>query len=298
MRAFHRPVVRVVVVALASLITCATVIHALQVRPEPSRFDGISIPDPSVVVSPAGVAADAARLPESMRAGSVSFMTAHGNAWDVTIDRRSGVPLLVQGEGIPLIPGTGNSLHAAGPVTLDVVAAGLRSFMTANLQLTLSADSELTLNREGSGAITQDLWKVVFDRAIGGVPVAGDRWVFYVGHGNLITFGATRWSPVTIKPFPSVPVETARSILFKYMGLDEADKPEIDDAGSLLFVPMAAAGKAMTATIARPMMRARPESAAEFPWEPHPRWRSPRLRARHSWSGPVSPWSAPRRSTT
>jgi glutaredoxin len=41
-----------------------------------------------------------------------------------------------------------------------------------------------------SGQITPDLWQVQFDRTVSGVPVARDGYVFYVGHGNLISFGA------------------------------------------------------------------------------------------------------------
>ena len=42
-----------------------------------------------------------------------------------------------------------------------------------------------------------------------GVPVTGDRYVFSIGHGNLIAFGASRWSKVTGDTKPSISANEA-----------------------------------------------------------------------------------------
>ncbi len=151
----------------------------------------------------------------------------------------------MQGQGIPFVPGSGNRLESAEPVTLESLAGSLRAFLAANASLLKADDAELTLVPDASGAITPDLFKVVFERTVAGVPVAGDRYIFFVGHGNLIAFGATRWSTITVSAVPSVPAAEARAILFSYMGLKDADKVETYDRGTLTFLPMAAAGTAV-----------------------------------------------------
>ena len=218
---------------------------ALKVREEASRFDVIAIPDPALAVSPAPMASDAVQIPTALRGGWSSFRALNGGGWDVYIDGRSGAPLLVQGQGIAFVPGSGNELRAAAPVTLGSLAGQLRTFMAKNAALTLADDRELALNEVGSGQLTPDLWKVVFDRVVEGVPVAGDRYIFYVGHGNLIAFGATRWSAITTGAAPKLSAADARAALSTYMGLKETDSAEIRDAGTLIFVPMAAPGAAV-----------------------------------------------------
>src|SRR5438093_773894 len=86
--------------ALASL----PLAHALQIPQQQSRFDAIAIPDPSVVVSPATLAVDAALVPETILTGWNSFRAENDGAWDVYLDARSGAPELVQGQGIPFVP--------------------------------------------------------------------------------------------------------------------------------------------------------------------------------------------------
>src|SRR5438445_1320568 len=104
----------------AAVLTLALVLlaglpatQALQQRQDPSRFDSIAIPDPSLLVSPATLAPEAVQIPEPVRAGWRSFKAANGEAWDVYLDARSGAPLLVQGQGIPVIPGGCHMLQSA-----------------------------------------------------------------------------------------------------------------------------------------------------------------------------------------
>src|SRR5213083_3048916 len=96
-----------------ALLAVLPAAHALQQRQDKSRFDSIAIPDPSLVVSPETLTPAAAQVPEPVRAGWKAFKAANGEAWDMYLDARSGAPLLVQGQGIPLIPGSGNTLQSA-----------------------------------------------------------------------------------------------------------------------------------------------------------------------------------------
>jgi hypothetical protein len=49
---------------------------------------------------------DALSLPAALAGGWSAFKAANGAAWDIYLDARSGAPQLVQGQGIPLIPGS------------------------------------------------------------------------------------------------------------------------------------------------------------------------------------------------
>ena len=227
---------------LVTLVLAASsvpLVLALQQRPTVGRFDTLVVPDASEMVSATALRIDAPAAPQGLRAVWESFRSAAGPGWELVVDARSGAPLLAQGEGVPWIPGTGNSLRSAAPVTLDSLEGTLRTYVAARPALFLAKDSELVLNREGSGQITPDLWQVVFDRAIGGVPVAGDSYVFYIGHGNLIAFGASRWTDVKAEPVPTIGSLEAMTRLVAYMSLTSFDTIEILDEGSLQFAPMA-----------------------------------------------------------
>ena len=232
----------VVLVVVGSMIAAMPGARALQVPQTPGRFAALAIPDPSLEVSTAPMLADDARVPAAARTAWGAFKTLNGPAWDVYLDGRSGAPLLVQGQGIPFIPGSGNALQSARPVTLDSLADALRVFAAKNASLLAADDKELVLNREGSGQITADLWQVEFDRVVSGVPVAGDRFVFYVGHGNLIAFGAPRWIAITTDTNPSIPAVEAQMFLANGMGLQGTEGVELYDRGTLTLVPMAARG--------------------------------------------------------
>lgn len=214
-----------------------------QVR-EPSRFDPFVIPDPGAVVSPELSSPETAEVTESARAAWSAFKATNGDAWDLWLDTRSGAPLLVQGQGIPMLPGSGNALRSAEPVTLESVEARIRAFMAEYAGLFRADDAELILARDASGDVTHDLWQVVFDRVVRGVPVSGDRYVFYIGHGNLIAFGATRWSKITAAPTPSVAANDALERLFAHIGLTGTESVAMLDTGSLAYTPIAAPGTA------------------------------------------------------
>ena len=65
----------------------------------PRRFDRLVMGDPAAGLDAATM--PAASLPSAARAGWDSFRAAHGDQWSISLDRRSGSPLLVEGQGIP-----------------------------------------------------------------------------------------------------------------------------------------------------------------------------------------------------
>jgi len=213
---------------------------AFEVPTSPGRFDAVEIQDPTTTVIPTALEIDSTQLPLSMRNTWSGFKGAHGEQWNIYIDARSGAPTLVQGQGIPFIPGSGNSLQSDDRVTVPMLEALVRDFMGKNANLLMAADEELVLNN-ASGQITEDLWQIQFNRVVSGIPVARDGYVFYIGHGNLISFGAIRWSKITTDANPTLTSAAARTILMSHMGI-KPQESTFEDPDSLLFEPLAAPG--------------------------------------------------------
>ena len=98
------------------------------------------------------------------------------------------------------------------------------------------------LNRAASGQLNPNLWQVVFDRYVGGVQVVGNRYLFAISHGNLVQFGASRWSRVTASPFADFDASAARDRMYAYMGITAKDHVKINDGGTLQFIPLRTGG--------------------------------------------------------
>src|SRR6185436_20976489 len=175
--------------AIICALACAlTTSMAFQAPAGPGRFDTLVVGDPAAALDVGTMSA--ASLSTAARAGWDGFREAHGADWSIWLDRRSGAPLLVEGKGIPW--------PVAADATIDSIAATLRPFIAANRSLLLVDDAELVLDRDGSGLLQHDVWQIVFNRVVAGVPVAGERYVFTIGHGKLISFGSPRWSRIDV----------------------------------------------------------------------------------------------------
>ena len=212
----------------------ASALFALQ-APEPGgRFDALVIEDPQNSLDVATTPLASLPAKDQSRAGWESFRAAHGQEWRVHLDRRSGAPLLAEGTGIPW--------PVAEGATVDAIAASLRTFIADRKALLLADDAELVLDRDGSGLLTPDVWQISFSRAVAGVPVAGERYLFTIGHGRLISFGTPRWSRIDASPVPDLPAERAQEELSAYMGLTAKDAVEIVQKPVLEFIPLRAAG--------------------------------------------------------
>ncbi len=214
--------------SIASLVTCLDPALAAVVRKEPSRFDRLAIHDPTAAL---GILAETPdRLPdfEEGRAGWAAWVAAHGGAWRVHLDRRSGTPLLVEGSGIPWFePG-----RAVSVAELEARARELVSRYEALFRV---RESELVLDPEGTGATDPDRWIVVFGRVVGGIPVEGERLTLYVTRGRLVAFGVDLWGAIERVPEAGYGAETAREILFAYMGLGPDDRAaEVEPAREVL----------------------------------------------------------------
>jgi subtilisin-like proprotein convertase family protein len=213
---------------------------AFQMRQEKSRFDALVIENPAASLDVATLPVESLPAAHPLRAGWDAFRAAYGTGLRVVLDRRSGTPLVVEGQGIPWIAGSGNELSDPAPPTLVSLEASLRRFVAANRSLLLAADADLVLDADASGRLTPDLWQVVFDRVVSGVPVAGERYVFTIGHGNLISFGAPRWSRIDIDPVPSLAPAEALRLLYRYLGLAGTEEIRVVEPGTLWLIALRA----------------------------------------------------------
>ncbi len=197
------------------------------------------------------VALDSARraLPAAQQAGWNNFLGAHGT-WTVMLDRRTALPANAIGQGVPTVPGRGNSLTvkavvarlaglgaepAAKSLTGESVDAYgfrlghldllTRDFIRANAALFPGLDANsLVLNPYRSGSYGEGayLWYVDYDQVVSGYRVEGARLTFRYNHGNLVQFGSENWGRVRPDVIAAVvtPVE-ALAAAKNYLGWDE-----------------------------------------------------------------------------
>ena len=118
----------------------------------------------------------AARRPSLVRGELARFLVGEGRAWRVVWDRRSGLPMLFEGPGLPLNAESGES-HARGL---------LRRYPGL-----LGVDEEVALDGAPDG--DHEVQYIRFKKATG--RAHGTRLTFVVNHGRLIQVHADRWLP-------------------------------------------------------------------------------------------------------
>jgi subtilisin-like proprotein convertase family protein len=219
-------------VGIVVLLISVGVSLAFQVRPKTSRFDALVIENPTNAMNVSTTPLASLQSSDPARAKWDGFKSAHGPSWSVYLDRRSGAPLLVEGAGI--------RFAVDANTTVDSLGGAVRHFIEGNSSLLLADNRELVLDREASGQPSPHLWQIVFARAIAGVPVVGEKYTFTIGHGNLMSFGATRWSPISINPFPEINPDDAMVQISAYLGLPAGTSVKPLDKGTLQIITMPA----------------------------------------------------------
>ena len=141
------------------------------------------------------------------------FLGEQAGRWEVRWDSRSGRPHLVQGTGIPLLPGSGNRLSRAQAgltgsreVQLEDVERLVRGFMERYPEMFRIDLGDLRLDRRASGSHGPDqrLWFVEFQQFHEGVPVEGANVFFRINNGNIVQFGTDRIAEVGIGAQPAL----------------------------------------------------------------------------------------------
>jgi len=118
-------------------------------------------------------------------------------ARSVQTDARAAIPLIIQGAGIPWIPGSGNQLPPRGDVRPDDLAAIAAGFTAQYSDLLGVTNDDLLLDRhtlvhfgKGNRYWSLRLHQVARSPESGVVVPVRDAHVFFrVNHGNLIQFG-------------------------------------------------------------------------------------------------------------
>jgi len=123
--------------------------------------------------------------PTSAGAAAREFVQREGGRWTFAVDRRTASPTLVQGSGIPMLPGKGNRLGTEvlegldlrdGRLTIEGIEPLVLRFIQDQPFLSLPGRGELVLNESSSQIRAEGrLVSVYHDWYVDGVPVEGAR---------------------------------------------------------------------------------------------------------------------------
>jgi subtilisin-like proprotein convertase family protein len=221
---------------LAMEIVGASAVFALVESTGAGRFDSRIIPDPEGSLDTAPASLESLAASDPVRSHWEGFRAANGKNWTIYLDRRSGAPLLVEGQGIPWA--------IDKDAAVESLEAPARQFMKENRALIAADDAELSYNNQASGRLLDNVWQLSFDHVVAGIPVIGDRFVFSIGHGKLISFGASRWSRIDANPIPDIDIVEAEARLTAYMGLTAQDVFDFVEKPQLFFLPVRAGAPA------------------------------------------------------
>jgi len=205
--------------------------QAFQVRQDKTPLDDRIVVDPVATMNGDTIPLDSPSVAAVRRAGWDRLNMNATSGWRVYLDRKSGAPMLVDGAGLSWAAAKGPS------PTLEGMESSLRKFLRDNRDILLADDAELRLDRDGSLALADHASQVVFDHVVSGIPVLGDKYVFLFGQGNLVSFGASRWTDVRTSPIPSLSASEAFELLQTHMGLDRSAQLKVMNQGELFFIP-------------------------------------------------------------
>ena len=189
----------------------------------------------------------------ALPAATEAFLARNGGEWELRDDLRAARPNLVQGSGIALLPGRGNTLSAAdvglaadARVDMDTVESILIGFIRDNEEFLGTAGLEFALDPDNSTVYGEGdtHWFVAFQQLADGVPVHDARLFFRVSHGNLVQFGSERVAPVAIPVLPSSNQAAAFDLAWRELDFPaEARIVELRDPGTLRIYPAAPPGE-------------------------------------------------------
>ena len=182
------------------------------------------------VTDPHGGAAPDPRIRE-LRPPVASTETSRDGDWELVADRRTGRMAMVQGRGIPLVPGRGNDLDGRalaglplpdGEVAIETLAPLAERFLAERAALVGPGRGRLVLDRATS--VSSDggrLHTLNYRWVIDGVPVEGAYAFVRLNSGNVTQFGAPFVGDTAVATRPSIDGETARRILVRWSGDEE-----------------------------------------------------------------------------
>ncbi len=180
------------------------------------------------------------------RMGVQQFFQESTDQWEVFWDERGDRPQLIEGVGVPMLPGLGNQLRQDDlgfgtrvEIELSHVEQIVRDFIDENPDLFRMAQEDLVLNESASGNYGErgQLWFVEFQQYHDGVPVADATVTFRLNNGNLVQFGGDRVGAVVVDTTPAITAEDAFAAVLAELGRSMAEVSEVVDSGTLKLYP-------------------------------------------------------------
>ncbi len=149
------------------------------------------------------------------------------------LDRITGKPSIISGEGIPWIEVPSNN------VPLERVEALARDFLCKYPNLFNINPSLLKTNIFASGPISDYLYNIRFDFYYSNIPVEKSHLSFHLNHGSLVQFGQEFIcdSIYELNPEPTLSIGDAWKLLWDYVG-GLSPKDVILDNGGLSIIPI------------------------------------------------------------
>ncbi len=203
-QSFRRSTLAVSAALAVSLVT-GPALWAIDVPEGPSQIQMGTAPfetaglkvEPSLEIHALGFA-KAAGLP-----GMDRFLAVQGDQWEVRLDRRNNLPALIQGSGVPLLPGKGNKLTNAqvglrAQPTVDDVERAVRGFLEKYPEVLGLGGYDLRLDRANSIGYGGYFWNIQLQQFVDGLPVKDAFAYFRINNGNLVQFGVNRIADVQI----------------------------------------------------------------------------------------------------
>jgi hypothetical protein len=160
-------------------------------------------------------------------AAARAFLGARGGEWRIDLDRRTGRAVLVEGTGIPLVAGRGNSLSRSpgspDVPTIDSLEPLARALIRAHAPLLEPPRGQLVLDRRRSIVRAGGrLASLSFEWRVDGIHVEGASVFVHVNAGNATQLGAPLVGPITAPTRALVTADAARTALLHYAGVGES----------------------------------------------------------------------------
>ena len=184
-------------------------------------------------------------LPAPQARLMATFFQRFTNNWQVAWDERSDRPHLIQGVGVPLLPGAGNKLQMADlglpagqSLDMDLVEQQLRQFINAYMPLFRVAQQDLRRHPD-STAYGPDarLWLVDFEVLHQGIPIRGAKVFFRINHGNIVQFGTELVGDIALDVRPRVSGPEAATRVLQDAGVGSPTAVDVLNGGVLKIYP-------------------------------------------------------------
>ncbi len=185
------------------------------------------------------------------------FKQQYGPHWQVLVDERSMVPMMLMGEGIPLTTRSAKAsqlppkaqISLAREETMEALEKAAFQFLRDNQAILKVDPNSLQFDPDASGVLEESTgkYRLVFARYSNGVPVLDSSVSLFISHGNIILYGADHMAPIGMSPVPALSRSDALLSLARSLEISESDLL-LEHAAELLFnfveSPVAAVSRA------------------------------------------------------